>query len=86
MKPSSTNLNLRSNSFLEIPLRVRFIPPNPPGTLGNGDGTLQDPLTSLARVSTRSVFVADLNGNGTPDLAVANTSHDSVSVLLGGSQ
>jgi hypothetical protein len=41
--------------------------------LGNGDGTFQAPVTySSGGVPARSVAVADVNGDGKPDLVVAN--------------
>jgi hypothetical protein len=51
--------------------------------LGNGDGTFQDARTFPAGIYPRSVAVADVNGDGRLDLAVANQSSNNVSVLLG---
>src|SRR5579862_1673314 len=55
--------------------------------LGNGDGTFQASvnytLATFPYVSPDSVAVADFNGDGKADLAVANASAGSVSVLLG---
>jgi len=59
--------------------------------LGNGDGTFQDPVTyNPGGFYPASVAVADLNGDGHPDLVVANycsssqgCSHGTVGVLLG---
>jgi FG-GAP-like repeat/FG-GAP repeat len=57
---------------------------------GNGDGTFQAPVNYpvVSPYNPVSVVVADLNGDGIPDLAVASTrsgytSEDYVSVLLG---
>src|SRR5438445_3188752 len=52
-----------------------------PGTvsvlLGNGDGTFQSALSFAAGTDAASVAVGDLNGDGRPDLAVANdVAHD----------
>jgi hypothetical protein len=58
--------------------------------LGNGDGTFQSALTYDAGYLATSVAVADFNGDGNADLAVANQSNDNscsgngaVQVLLG---
>jgi hypothetical protein len=60
--------------------------------LGNGDGTLQTAVDYIAGIGLSSVAVGDFNGDGKPDLAVANTGSftnttytgdGSVSVLLG---
>jgi hypothetical protein len=59
--------------------------------LGNGDGTFQAPVTLPLsqggdRLTARSIAVADLTGNGIPDIVTANdsqSSQGSVSVLLG---
>ncbi len=51
--------------------------------LGNGDGSFQVPRTFAVGVSPRSVVVGDFNGDGLPDLAVANSGSDNVSLLLG---
>src|SRR5215210_1690374 len=41
------------------------------------------PINFTAGTSPRSVAVADFNGDSAPDLAVANSQSDTVSVLLG---
>jgi hypothetical protein len=56
--------------------------------LGKGDGTFQTPLSFSAGVSPTAVIVADLNGDGKPDLAVSDYGDTSgysqgVSLLLG---
>ena len=54
--------------------------------LGNGDGTFASALTipiGGAFSSPRAVAVGDFNGDGAPDLAVANGEAHNVSVLLG---
>ena len=53
--------------------------------LGNGDGTFQNPATIATGKNSQSnsVTIADLNGDGKPDLAVANGESSTVSVLLG---
>jgi hypothetical protein len=51
--------------------------------LGNGDGTFQAAANYAAGLGAASVGVGDFNGDGIPDLAVANYHSDDVSVLLG---
>ena len=51
--------------------------------LGNGDGTFQAARNFGAGTNPISVAVGDFNGDGRPDLAVANYGSDSVSVLTG---
>ncbi len=69
-----------------------FLPPSPVGNvsvlLGNGDGTFQAPQTYAAGIGPLSVVVADLNGDGKPDLVVTDYGldddyGDTVSVLVG---
>jgi uncharacterized protein (TIGR03437 family) len=51
--------------------------------IGNGDGTFQASVNYATGTQPISVAVGDFNGDGIPDLAVANFSSNSVSVLLG---
>jgi hypothetical protein len=53
--------------------------------LGNGDGTFQAPRTLYIGTSESpsSVAVGDFNRDGAPDLAVANTDYETITVLLG---
>jgi Bacterial Ig-like domain (group 3)/FG-GAP-like repeat len=52
--------------------------------LGNGDGTFQTVVTYASGGSNAySVAVADVNGDGKPDVLVANEGDTSVGVLLG---
>ena len=52
--------------------------------LGNGNGTFQAQQTFAAGTDPISVAVGDVNGDGKPDLVVANVpTADTVSVLLG---
>jgi hypothetical protein len=50
--------------------------------LGNGDGTLQAPVFFGADEDPQSVTTGDFNGDGLPDLAVANWFSGDVSVLI----
>jgi len=51
--------------------------------LGNGDGTFQPQVTYAVGSHPRSIAEGDFNGDGIPDLAVANVNSNSMSVLLG---
>ena len=55
--------------------------------LGNGDGTFQQPAEFSATTTTDypggEVTIADFNGDGRPDLAVAGPSYSGFAVLLG---
>ena len=54
--------------------------------LGNGDGTFQSPNAFATADAPFSVAIADLNGDGKPDLALGNIDTslvDTLSVLLG---
>ena len=52
---------------------------------GNGDGTFGDPLTFTVGSSPHFV-VADFNGDGQIDLAVANSDSDTISILFNNSR
>src|ERR1019366_3153906 len=58
-----------------------------PGTvsvlLGNGNGTFQSAVPYTVGDQPSSVAIADFNGDGKLDLAVANRNTDSISLLLG---
>jgi hypothetical protein len=51
--------------------------------LGVGDGSMVAPRSYAVGDDPRGVAIGDLDGDGVPDLAVANLFSDSVSVLLG---
>src|SRR5207249_660081 len=51
--------------------------------VGNGDGTFQPVRTFAVGTNPTSVAVGDFNGDGNPDLVVANSGSNTVSVLLG---
>lgn len=48
----------------------------------NGDGTFEQQRRLAVDQPPKSVTVADLNGDGRPDLVTANASSHNVSVLL----
>ena len=50
--------------------------------LGNGDGTFQTMRSFPTGRSTTSIAVADINGDGKPDIVVTNTDDGTVGVLL----
>jgi hypothetical protein len=49
---------------------------------GNGDGTFQAALSFDVGDAPSSAGVGDFNGDGLPDIAIANAGSDSVSVLI----
>ena len=52
--------------------------------LGNGNGTLRPIVTyNSGGKGTTSITIADVNGDGKPDLLVANSQQDTVGALLG---
>ncbi|HWE01776.1 MAG TPA: VCBS repeat-containing protein [Tepidisphaeraceae bacterium] len=58
--------------------------------LGNGDGTFQTPITTsygtaqpTGTIATAYLASADFNGDGIPDLAVADPADEQISILLG---
>jgi hypothetical protein len=53
--------------------------------LGNGDGTFQSSSRYSTGVGPEFVAVGDFNGDGIPDMAVANNTDNTVSILLGNS-
>ena len=51
--------------------------------LGNGDGSFRAPVSYPTGASPYAVVVADFNGDGKPDLAVANFGSNTASILMG---
>jgi hypothetical protein len=50
---------------------------------GNGDGTLQAPLSAYTGNTPYTVAAADFNKDGNPDLVVSNNGGNTIAVLLG---
>src|SRR5205823_2025589 len=51
--------------------------------VGNGDGTFQAQKTIAAGSKPNSLAVADINGDGRPDLVVSDSSGNNIGVLQG---
>jgi FG-GAP-like repeat len=51
--------------------------------LGKGDGTFQNPVLYTDNNNPGSIAIADLNGDGIPDLAISDTLTGEVRILLG---
>lgn len=51
--------------------------------LGKGDGSFQTPTTYTVGANPQAIAIADFNGDGYLDLAIANYDGNSVSILLG---
>jgi hypothetical protein len=80
------DFNGDSKADLAAGLRAPFDPNSPSDNvailLGNGHGTFQAAVNYVVGRRPRSVAVGDFNGDGKPDLAVANGASNSVSILL----
>jgi hypothetical protein len=50
--------------------------------LSNGDGTFQPPVAYTVGLQPQTLTIGDFNGDAKPDLAVANSESNTVSVLL----
>jgi hypothetical protein len=61
---------------------IRSLPGSVHVLLGNGDGTFAAPTTMAAGRGAYAVTVAEVNGDGKPDLLVTNSFDNTVSVLL----
>jgi hypothetical protein len=77
------DLNGDGKPDLVVAYNGNGMPTSPVGVLfGNGDGTFQSPVTYDSGGEAASTAIADVNGDGHPDLIVANGSSDTVGVLL----
>jgi hypothetical protein len=71
--------------ILDLAVANNYSSSNVSVLLGNGDGSFQQPImTGFAGISPAAVAVGDFNGDGSPDLAVANNFYQgSVNIFLG---
>ena len=51
--------------------------------MNNGNGTFQNPVTYPVGVAQGGLIVADVNGDGKPDILVSNQNSNDIGVLLG---
>lgn len=74
---------------LAVEVAINSTNPNAPPSgimvlLGNGDGTFKAPTTTYPTgLDPIFIAIADFNGDGIPDLAVANAAANTVTILLG---
>ncbi len=77
--------DLNGDGRPDIALTANFSPGGVSVLLGNGDGTFQTQSASAGPaepLGLYNVVVADLNGDGRPDIITANYNDNSVSVLI----
>ncbi|HEY8751377.1 MAG TPA: FG-GAP-like repeat-containing protein, partial [Tepidisphaeraceae bacterium] len=79
---SVAEADLNGDGKLDVVVNKSVIYNGVSALLGNGDGTFQ-PARNIAATITSFVTIADVNGDGIPDLATANNGYNNVSVLLG---
>jgi FG-GAP-like repeat/Bacterial Ig-like domain (group 2) len=84
--PSVAIGDLNGDGYPDLVLANYGISPDFQGSvsvlLGNGDGTFQPAVNYEAGTSSDSVAIGDLDGDGHPDLVVANWGSKNVSVLI----
>ncbi len=80
-------VDLDNDGFLDLAVACNSnLSPNPSVISvlrGKGDGTFQSQLPFPTGKNPNAIVAADFNGDGFPDLAVANQTDNTVSVLLG---
>jgi len=76
--------NLENNGYPDLAVaNYEDVPGDVSVLVGNGDGTFKAAVTYEVGTDPFSVAVGDFNGDGYPDLAVANFGSNTVSVLVG---
>ena len=77
--------NLNNDKFIDL-VSANFLSKSVGVLLGNGDGTFQDAFSIAVGGNPNDVIIADLDNNGTFDIATADSvsaDEGNISVLLG---
>ena len=80
-EPASVAIGISTAIIFDLARRTRQ--QQRPLLLGDGAGGFSSTSTYVVGSNPRSVAIGDLNGDGKPDLVVANIGSDNVSILLG---